>query len=274
MAADYDKIFKENIIALLLPLTEKYLGIAIVAEEVLPEKMQVTQEREADFLRKVTTKEQQELILHLEFQSTDSPIMDARMLEYYAIHHKKYSLPIKQFVLYIGRKDIRYMTGKVDTEAIAFRYQMIDIRKFKSAELLESNIPEEILLALLGNYERATGVEVIRKILAKLNEKVLDKSVLVRYLNQLTVLSKLRNLREETVKEINSMPIEIENIEEDYLYKEGRKEGKEEGKEEEKKGLIVRLIKSGKLSLEEIAAIAEVDLHYVQDLSKQVEEDK
>ena len=58
------------------------------------------------------------------------------------------------------------------------------------------------------------------------------------------------------------MPIEIENIEDDYLYKEGRKD------------LIVRLIKSGKLSLEEIAAIAEVDLGYVQGLNKQVQEDK
>ena len=56
------------------------------------------------------------------------------------------------------------------------------------------------------------------------------------------------------------MPIEIENIEDDYLYKEGRKD------------LIVRLIKSGKLSLEEIAAIAEVELGYVQGLNKQIEE--
>jgi len=51
----YDRIFKENARELFLPLVEKRLGIKIVAYEALPEKLQKTTEREADFLYKVKT---------------------------------------------------------------------------------------------------------------------------------------------------------------------------------------------------------------------------
>jgi hypothetical protein len=45
LANDYDKILKENISALLLPLTEKYLNIKIRDSRELKDKLQTTIEK-------------------------------------------------------------------------------------------------------------------------------------------------------------------------------------------------------------------------------------
>ncbi len=82
MGNDYDKILKENIAALLLPLTEKYLGIRIKDSRELKDKLQATIEKEPDFIRVVRTDKDEEFILHLEFQTQDEEGMIYRMQEY------------------------------------------------------------------------------------------------------------------------------------------------------------------------------------------------
>lgn len=104
MANDYDKILKENIAALFLPLSGKYLNIFITKTEELKDKLQTTIEKEPDFIRIVETDTNQRFILHLEFQSADEEGMIYRMQEYYGILRKKYLLPVKQFVIYLGQK--------------------------------------------------------------------------------------------------------------------------------------------------------------------------
>lgn len=76
MANDYDKILKENIASLLLPLTEKYLNIKIINSRELKDKLQTTIEKEPDFIRIVRTDTSEEFILHIEFQTQDEEGMD------------------------------------------------------------------------------------------------------------------------------------------------------------------------------------------------------
>ena len=102
MGQDYDKILKENITAIFLPLSEKYLGIKIVTTRDLPEKLQSTIEREPDFVKIVKDEEQREFILHIEFQVANEPDMVYRMAEYRAILQRKYKLSVRQFVIYLG----------------------------------------------------------------------------------------------------------------------------------------------------------------------------
>ncbi|TAH30599.1 MAG: hypothetical protein EAZ06_02770 [Cytophagales bacterium] len=47
----YDKIFKENIDPIFLVLCEKYLQIEIEQTEEIKDKLQITLEREPDFLK-------------------------------------------------------------------------------------------------------------------------------------------------------------------------------------------------------------------------------
>lgn len=53
MAQDYDKIFRENLAQIVLPLIRKTVGLNPVQIENLPEKLQRTVERIPDFLKKV-----------------------------------------------------------------------------------------------------------------------------------------------------------------------------------------------------------------------------
>ncbi|HAA15917.1 MAG TPA: hypothetical protein DCE41_31085, partial [Cytophagales bacterium] len=101
---DYDIIIKENLEALLLPLAAKYLGISIAKAEDLPEKLPATLERQPDFVKRVTDTNGATFILHLEFQSTNEEEMRFRMAEYAGLLIRKYRLPLRQHVVYLGQR--------------------------------------------------------------------------------------------------------------------------------------------------------------------------
>ena len=86
---DFDKVIKENIEVIFLPLVEKLLGISISQSEELEDRIQRTIEREPDFLKKVIDKTGNEFILQLEFQTNDEPKMAYRMAEYKALLQRK-----------------------------------------------------------------------------------------------------------------------------------------------------------------------------------------
>ena len=83
--ADFDKILKENIEAVFLPVIEEMLGISIKEIFEIKDKIQRTIEREFDFLKIIIDQNGKKWILHLEFQTTNDPKMIYRMAEYRAI---------------------------------------------------------------------------------------------------------------------------------------------------------------------------------------------
>ncbi len=56
------------------------------------------------------------------------------------------------------------------------------------------------------------------------------------------------------------------DITKDYLYQEGL----EEGRAEEKREVIVKMLKDGKLSLKKIAEFADVSTDYVKQVEKEM----
>lgn len=65
----FDKIFRENVEQLFLPLIARELDIHIQSYVALKDKMQTTLEREMDFCYDILTVNGKRLILHIEFQS-------------------------------------------------------------------------------------------------------------------------------------------------------------------------------------------------------------
>ncbi|MCB0842231.1 MAG: hypothetical protein KDE26_03080, partial [Bacteroidetes bacterium] len=103
MAQDYDKIIRENIEELVIPLAQKVLQLDLRRTEEIPDDLHTTIERRPDFLKKVLGENQKgTFILHIELQVANDPIMVERMLEYYGIIRRKYRLPVLQYVLYLG----------------------------------------------------------------------------------------------------------------------------------------------------------------------------
>jgi len=98
----YDRIFKENAESLFITLIEQELNFKIKSYEPLPEKITKTIEREMDFVYRITTDDEDEFLLHIEFQTQDDKEMIYRMSEYHGLVYSKYRLPIKHVVIYLG----------------------------------------------------------------------------------------------------------------------------------------------------------------------------
>jgi hypothetical protein len=264
LANDNDKILKENIAALLLPLTEKYLNIKIIYSRELKDKLQTTIEKEPDFIRIVKTDIDGEFILHIEFQTQDEERMIYRMQEYFGLLRRKHQLPVRQFVIYLGKQRSRMHT-KLSPKEVFTGFSLKSLRNYSCENLLDSQIPEEIILAILSNYKEQKPAEIIRRILEKLKGIGTDEITLRKYIRQLAILARLRNLTKETHKQIQEMGLTY-NITEDYLYQEGQKT-----KEKELiNTLTVKMLNDRTLSIEKIAEILNVTTEYVKQVEKEI----
>ena len=220
----YDKIIKENLEAILLPLAELLLGIQIQSTKKLTIKLQTTLEREPDFIREVNTPKGECFVLHLEFQRDDEAHMLYRMKEYEAILSRKFRIPIKQFVVYLGEGKSK-MQSQLREEEVFRGFQLLNISSMDVEKLLEKEVPEAIILAILANYEPTKSQEILKRILKQLKRISQNETQLRKYLIHLQQLSRLRNLVEQTAKSIQEMPITYD-IKKDFLYKKGEEQAK------------------------------------------------
>jgi predicted transposase YdaD len=156
----------------------------------------------------------------------------------------------------------------------------VSIQDFSYKTFLETDRPEELVLAILADFEDKTIEEITNLIFSKAKIILNETNLMEKFVNQIEVLSKLRNLDGFIQHYIqNTMALELK-IEDTFTYREGKLKGKIEGeikgkiegeKEGEKKKrdkMILAMLKKGKYSYEEIAEIAEVSVKYVQDLHK------
>lgn len=201
MSQEYDKIFKENIEEIILPLAQKVLGLPAPEQLIeVPDDIQRTVERRPDFLKIVaTTGGQNQYVLQLEFQTADEPDMVYRMLEYSALLLRKYKIPVRQFVFYIGSKPAR-MRHRLDLEDLTFRFHVRNVIEIPYAEFLATSKPEEVLLAILADLGNDAPETVVKKILVTLQNLVPGTLDLEKFLRQLEMLAMLRDLQDLTIK--------------------------------------------------------------------------
>ena len=241
----YDRLFKENIDALFLPLVAQRLEIEIDHYQKLSVELPKTIERKADFLAEVTTKKGEVILLQVEFQTKDDPKLLERMMLYHALLFGKFKKPVKQIVIYLGQKPSKMHTTLKPTEQFE-GFELLSLQALEAKTFLEADAPEMILLALLTNYKVEQSQQVLRSILEQLQEKSAPTE-LRKYLQQLLLLSRIRQLEDLTLKMIEKMPIDYK-IEDSILYKKG------EEKRTEKILLALKYLKEGK-SHEEVASL-------------------
>jgi predicted transposase YdaD len=287
LSGDYDKILRENIATVFLPLAEKYLGIRIVRSEELKDKLQTTIEKETDFIRIVETETGDKFILHLEFQSVDEEGMIYRMQEYYGLLRRKYQLPVKQFVIYLGQKASK-MQSRLAPEEVFTGFTLQSLRDYDYQSLLASDVPEEIILTILSDFGEKRPDEVLKDILGKLKSISREEITLRKYIRQLSVLARLRNLTKETQKQVTDMGL-LYDITKDYLYQEGLTKGREEGiergiekgiekgieqgSERARREMIIEMLRDGALTHHKIAALAKVPVAYVTQVAHELSTD-
>lgn len=267
---EYDRILKENIEPILLPFAQKLLGLTGAKYTSIKDDLHTTIERKPDFLKKVREiGENKSYILQIEFQSIDEKEMVYRMLEYKSLLLRKYKLDVRQFVLYIGKNKHRRMTNKLISHGLTFDYEIIDIQEFDYEYFLKSEIPEEVILAILCNFKNTSPEKVIHKILHKLDELLNGQSRFGKYMKQLEVLAKLRDLQEETIKQTTNMPI-VYDLETDIRFiqgmNKGEAKGEARGKEKALNDNIKQLLLSNLLTVAQIAETLKVPIAKVENI--------
>jgi len=261
----FDRIFRENVQHIFIPLIEMELGLKFKSYKVLQEKIAKTLEREVDFLCEVLTETNEKELLHIEFQTQNDSEMVFRMLEYHGLLYRKYKLPIHHIVVYLGTSKSR-MISKLPREGVFKGFHLIKLNEIDKDKFLTAQVPEIIILALLSDFKKEKLESVLRLILNKL--KKVPKNKAGRYINQLILLSKLRNLEKKTIKIIEDMPILID-INDSVLFQrgveKGKIEGKIEGKDEEIQKAVIGIHKKG-IPLETIAEALEISLERVDQI--------
>ncbi|MFC5412300.1 hypothetical protein ACFPMF_23445 [Larkinella bovis] len=282
MPQDYDKIFRENLAEIILPLVRKTVGLNPQHLENLPEKLQRTVERIPDFLKKVVDPGRESYILHIEIQTADASDMVYRMLEYAAMLLRKHKLLVRQYVFYIGEGRAK-MPVLLETGLLTYGYTLVNLSDIPYRQFMDSDKPEELILTVLANLEQEKPREVINYILQKLRHRAPDHFQLGKFIRQLEILSQLRNFQSIVSEEAETMAHGFD-ITIDRLYIKGREEGIKEGlkegvregmengvkigNEQGQRTLILSVLRKKTLSPEQIAELLDVPVKLVLDVQQ------
>jgi len=142
-----------------------------VIENIDSLNMVKTQERRLDFVKVVDDPSGRRIVLHIEFQTKDAKDMVIRMQDYRAAIQNKYQLPVKQIVVYLGARPSKMkhrIRDLIPGDYIDYHFELFEIRNFDAAQLLASDIPEEVVLATLAAPGKPPPHQIIVKILNRL----------------------------------------------------------------------------------------------------------
>ena len=225
----YDKIIKENLEEIFRPLIERKLGIKILKSIPLKDKMQTTIEVEMDSFYDVTPESGESFILHLEFESGDNPKMVYRVSEYHGIALKEREREIKHLVIYLGMA-APTMRTTLKPEEVFTGFELLDVQGLDVEDLLSSQVPGFVLIAILADYPPENAEKILRRVLESVKKLTPDEHQLRKYVKQVLVLARLRKIKFLATKILKEMPITFDiEIETDEFYLIGEAKGKVEG---------------------------------------------
>jgi hypothetical protein len=259
-ASQYDKILKENLEAIIPGLMQNVLGIRAVESEELPDDVQHTKERKPDVLKKITDDEGDVYVLQIEFQVADEPEMVYRMAEYYIMLGRKYKLPVRQFVIFLGAT-APAMPTQLDKPNLKFDFPLIAFSALDYRLFLRSERPEEIILSILANFDSDSTDTALRQIIDRIEETSSGDFSLKRRFNQLRILAQLRNLDIKLKSAMDSIAQFISE-ERDVLYLRGQ--------EKAEVRIVRNLLTKMGLTTEQVADVAGVSVAFVEDVRQKM----
>jgi hypothetical protein len=125
-------------------------------------------------------------------------------------------------VFYIGNDPVN-MLNKLSIPTFEYNFELIDLQSISYKEFITSNIPEEVLFAILCNFQGLQAEMIIEEIFIKL--RMLQESNLnfQRSVRQLDMLSLLRGLQPLILKQEQKMALTLD-IKNDLRYQQGTQE--------------------------------------------------
>ncbi|MCU0345461.1 MAG: hypothetical protein MUC59_00870 [Saprospiraceae bacterium] len=276
MAKPYDSIFKEIFERVVPELAVSLLHLPWGETEELKDKLQVTREQEADYLKKLVFKDSnQACIFHAEFQVKEEDRRSWMLLER-ALLRNKYGLEVRQVVFFLGNKKKPWYPKSIKELNLETSFDVIVVKNVPVEIFLKSQIPEVVMLAILSDFGEQEPASVIESVLQKLQELSGNQYKFQQLVNQLERLSNLRKLQPLTVKSLEAMPLTIEDvigkIENDRLYKQGLEQGREEGQQETAEKFITGMLLDGTYSIERISVISGETVESILSIKRKLEQ--
>ena len=240
---------------------QNILGITAIESEELPDDIQHTKERKPDVLKRIIDAQGDIFVLHLEFQVIDDIDMIYRMHEYKAMLLRKYKIPVYQHVIFLGKGKAK-MPIELKTIDLHFKYNLLEINTISYTTFLKSNKPEEVILAVLADFNKETSENALKKIINRLESTTGSDLALKRHFKQLRILAQLRKL-EKKLKEIT-----MDNI--SKYIDEKRDVAFLVGQEKEQIKFVTNLLTQTDFSLDKIAKIAGTTVDFVKSVQRQL----
>jgi hypothetical protein len=182
--------------------------------------------------------------------------MAYRMAEYAVMLYRKYRIPVKQYVIFMG-KDAVTMKTTIKHKNLKFWYKIIPLNGIEYKFFLQSDKPEVKVFAILANFGNDDIEKVLGNILQEINATADGGLTEEKHINQLRVLVQLCN---------NNVKLKFENmistrtffkVKEDAFYKIGR--------EEEKIQTAIRMKELG-YDTEAISKVFNIPVHEAEKL--------
>ena len=265
--------------------------------EMYPAQDKKTATRVVDKLVKAYRRDGKEewVLVHLEVQGEtkpkDRPLFPARMFRYFIRIYDRYEVPVAAIAIFSGPdgKKLPDTFGYqfLDTR-LQYRFNTLCILDYPDEQLKTSdnpfawvvyaakmalltgrNMDEQLLAGKLFIFRELYKRGVFEK--RKLRAILIFLNSYVRFKNPET----RRTFNEEVDKiteKRNTMDIfeQVAEIRHEEGLQEGRKLGRKEGAQQTKRIVVENLLKNPKLSLNEMAAIAEVSLSFVKKVKKEL----
>ena len=262
-ANEFDRAVKETLNGITDPFMIRKIGLSPTSIKKLPTEMQRTLERRLDDVN-LAEDESGEYILHFEYQRDNDPDIIGRMMEYRSILFRKYKKPIIQAVLYYGDEPMKMENEYTDSQT-AIHFELYDIRHTSARSMIASPYPEEVIMGVLGSFDKETPETIIKAILERLKVLAKSEADFQKYTERLIILAKSRKFEHIAVKVRNMF---------DVIYKPEDFSFFEEAKANVERAISTRIAKDmlqlGKNPVEEIAALTKLPLETIQHLSNEL----
>ncbi len=158
------EIFEKNAHILFMPFIERKLGFKIKSYEPLPSEMLWSSTESADFLCRITTENDTKSVLHVEFQVNDNHETAREITYYHNSISSIHKLAIQHVFFFLGEGDAPERMKSEHIKESEYNFNLLTINDMNTEELINSQIPEDILLALVSDRKEERKEIIVDKI--------------------------------------------------------------------------------------------------------------